>query len=582
MRLHDTYFRQRLSQSELDEMFQDVEQGINAIFRDGLGYGFLVRAATPCDAEENAVPNLTVKINELLGWDQAGNRLDNSIAGYKANADLGSGTQTLNLATDENNASTTVTVAGKERKVAVFVKFRRKPSDLRTDGNAAQVYFDLDEAVQFDVVQSAQADVGLAVAPPLRSDSLLLFDTTLIYGQTTILTGDLSFTRREDFELALVHGSSHAGDGSDPVPDATTSVSGLLSGPDKVRVDAAVTTAAEIGALLSCQEAYFEPASIVAPSATTLDVTSKFTGEAAGGASNKEGIVTQTGAPNNYVELVTSGRDELTDAAGNLVYGRVTVNDETTPTAWTLSFFSNIAGTETAFDMTTYSGATLYMGCKKTFRQHNLPTFKRAFQKDQKVGLAQATVPIGGILAYWPPVVGAPLPAAPTGFEYCDGGNVTTAGSPHFGRAKPALMRSPTNPATPLRIIRGVDASATPFGGATAIGTGGSDSHTHNLNSHNHGGSVSGNTGSGGTHSHTVPNTGNAIVGSDHPTTLDPGLAFGFPSPTKEHSHAVPSTSTTPDHTHTIGGTIPNDSSSTSSTTDIPAYSSLAFIVRVL
>lgn len=378
----DFYYDQLVAQAELDEAFAELEAADRAIVKDILGYGFFIGVVYTADVAENAVPDLSVLVEKFLGYDDLGRKLCNERHGYQGGVDLGaaSPTQEVDLSVDENGASTNVATVGEEKIVSVFVEFHRHQADARTDGNGAAVFFDQEESVKFNVVQSASAPAGTAVPPPLRANQLLLCDVTRAQGVSTIQDADIDFSRRQAFAFSLLHGTEHAGDGADPVPDATTSVAGLMPAADKTKLDAITFTKAGIGALFDCQAAIYQPADITAPATTFLDVTSKFVGKAAGGAAGKEGIVTQSGAPNNRAMILDEDRDEILDAAGNKVYGRVTVDDETTPTVWTLTFYSfDETSGEQVFDMTPRGGATLSFFVMETYRLHNLPTFGKDF-----------------------------------------------------------------------------------------------------------------------------------------------------------------------------------------------------------
>jgi len=231
------FFQQLVTEAELDAGFDDLEDGIENVVNELLGDGFIVAGATPATVVENDTPDLNVKINRLLGYDQLGRRLTNELFGFKATTDLGAFPQVLDLSTDENAVSTAVGSGGNEKIIAIFVEFTRKQQDQRTDGNNQTVFFEQKEAVKFNVVQSAEAGVGTAVPPTLRADQLLLADITLIFGQTAILNSDIDQTRREDFVLDITHGSSQIETGADPSPNATTTVGGLLSAADKVKLD---------------------------------------------------------------------------------------------------------------------------------------------------------------------------------------------------------------------------------------------------------------------------------------------------------------------------------------------------------
>ncbi len=180
----DFYFRQRVTEGELDSAFDDLENADHNLAAD-LGFtGVLANAVV---SQHAPVPDLTVDVSgpgAIL--DQLGQRI------------FFSALQNVNVAQDESGVSTAVSTAGKERTVSVFVKFDRALSDPRVDGNSLTVFFRRDESFKFIVAQGAEADAGTALPPPLRSDAILLGDVTRRFGQTQVLASDISIARRQD------------------------------------------------------------------------------------------------------------------------------------------------------------------------------------------------------------------------------------------------------------------------------------------------------------------------------------------------------------------------------------------------
>lgn len=200
----DFFFRQKPTEAEIDEAFDDVEIADQRIVSDVVGQGFLVNhGPAPATVEENAVPDLNLRVNRFIGYDQLGRRLDNLLSAFKDTdtVSLGVSPQVLDMSTDEVNAGTAVAGGGNEKILSIFVQFNRNQFDPRLDGNGATVNFEQEESVALNVVQGAEAAAGSAVAPALRVDQLLLADVTLAFGQTVLLDADVDQTRREDFFL---------------------------------------------------------------------------------------------------------------------------------------------------------------------------------------------------------------------------------------------------------------------------------------------------------------------------------------------------------------------------------------------
>jgi hypothetical protein len=203
---------------------------------------------------------------------------------------------------------------------------------------------------------------------------------------------------------------------------------------------------------------------------------------------------------------------------------------------------------------------------------------------------AGAGVPVGGIIPWLSPIAGAPEPTPPTGFEYCDGGLVTTGGSPLLGFTKPAYMNTVANPTAGQRVPRGADTNAAPYGGiANPPVSAGADAHTHSGTSdpgtHSH--SMSGHTHSQSSHTHTISSQGNhthqAGSGGTNLAGGFGGISYvdagahshggntGGPSVANTGSPSVVNTVGDGAHTHTVnsGG-------------QAPAHVAIAFIIRVL
>jgi len=96
------------------------------------------------------------------------------------------------------------------------------------------------------------------------------------------------------------------------------------------------------------------------------DVSASFVGFTPGGTSGAAGVITT--APNNKVYLVkTSDGTNVEDAEGQRVYGRITESGG----VWTLTYYTNEAGVETAYSMTS-TDITVYF--RQVFTLGTLPT----------------------------------------------------------------------------------------------------------------------------------------------------------------------------------------------------------------
>jgi hypothetical protein len=106
--------------------------------------------------------------------------------------------------------------------------------------------------------------------------------------------------------------------------------------------------------------------SLVGASGTSVDVSAQFTGKTPGGTSSVEGVVT-TGQFNKVAIFKSLTGDSVEDAGGQKVFGRLTESSGT----WTLSFYTNEAGVETAHNLSTVDIKCFYI---EVFNQQTRPT----------------------------------------------------------------------------------------------------------------------------------------------------------------------------------------------------------------
>lgn len=179
----DFFFRQRVKQEELDQVFDDAEAADQAIVVDTDYFGVLIGL----DVSEHSPNNLTVDVTGGTARTRTGQRV------YVP------ASQQVNCAVDFQNVNTAVGGVGNSRIISVFIKFTRNNQFPRTDGNGITVFYDRLESFRFFVKQGAEA---LSPTPPsLELDGVLLCDITLTHGQTTITNGDISIARREDLYI---------------------------------------------------------------------------------------------------------------------------------------------------------------------------------------------------------------------------------------------------------------------------------------------------------------------------------------------------------------------------------------------
>lgn len=101
-------------------------------------------------------------------------------------------------------------------------------------------------------------------------------------------------------------------------------------------------------------------------SGTTTDITTQMSGKTPGGATALAGVITT--APNNRVIVQDKEtEDNIEDAEGQKVYGRITE----AAGVWTLSFFTNEAGTETAHSLASQNIRVFF---REVFTMETRPT----------------------------------------------------------------------------------------------------------------------------------------------------------------------------------------------------------------
>jgi hypothetical protein len=176
----DFFFRQKVTEAELDAAFAELENADRALASDFGHVGVTAGMAVT----QQVSPNLTVQVSGPgVVYDQTGQRI--AIPS----------TQTVNCAVDEDGLNTAVVGGTNSRILSIFAEFNRVLSDPRVDGNAATVYFVRAESFTFNV--AAGTESASPVAPALRGDQILLADITLAYGASSIVNGNISTTRRQ-------------------------------------------------------------------------------------------------------------------------------------------------------------------------------------------------------------------------------------------------------------------------------------------------------------------------------------------------------------------------------------------------
>lgn len=190
--LHDYYFRQRVTEAELDEGFEFLEDADRSQNVDADLVGVLSGLDV---AEDSGGASLNVEVATGTAYSKDGERIRVV------------GTQTVDVSVDEDSVSTEPALPGNSLVITIFASFERVLGDPRTDGNSATVYFDRFEGYELIVRRGAEAASpgvgteetfintnGVANDP----SAIRLCDIIRANGQTTIANADIYTTRRED------------------------------------------------------------------------------------------------------------------------------------------------------------------------------------------------------------------------------------------------------------------------------------------------------------------------------------------------------------------------------------------------
>lgn len=197
MNLRAFFYRQRVTEAELDQVFTWAQDADRAIVLDKDEAG----VADGLTLAETGPASMALAYASGVAYAKAGERCNVAVAG------------TVDCSQDEYGVPTTVTDPANTKWIAIFVRPTRVLSEPRTDGNGNEVYTVQSEAAEVFVRQGSEgigpAQVGLSAS------AILLGEVELAFGQTAITTGDIEVDRREDWYRAVtlsfgekVHGTA--------------------------------------------------------------------------------------------------------------------------------------------------------------------------------------------------------------------------------------------------------------------------------------------------------------------------------------------------------------------------------------
>lgn len=185
MNKRDFFYRQIVSQSDLDEAFDWVEEADRAQAEDAGLVG--VFAGFGCT--ETAPASLGVLVGGPgVAADKNGARVATTAPSTTVACDV-----------DEYGATTSVANVLNERWISVFVEFDQEATNPAVDGNAVTIQTKLWESARLFVRRAGELVIGTDTKPPLLAGALLLCDIRITFGMTAISNGNIDVTRREDF-----------------------------------------------------------------------------------------------------------------------------------------------------------------------------------------------------------------------------------------------------------------------------------------------------------------------------------------------------------------------------------------------
>lgn len=185
MNLFDFYYRQIVTQGEMDQAFQWCEDAARALAEDWEHVGVI----SALDVGEQAPAAMAVDVaGPGVAYGPGGERI-------AVPAPLTS----INCAVDEYGVATAVGGALNEKWLSVFLKPTRRYENPAVDGNSVTVYTRQYEDYAIVVNQASEQVVGTNTKPAMRGDALLLADIQLLFGDTAIPNARIHTNRRQEW-----------------------------------------------------------------------------------------------------------------------------------------------------------------------------------------------------------------------------------------------------------------------------------------------------------------------------------------------------------------------------------------------
>lgn len=162
------YYRQKVSEAEMDELQDNIEQAIRNAITDVYSVGWVSGA--------NLQPQsgMTVRITAGTGYDENGDRVSFGSA------------QSIDLSSYRPSSS------NREAWCLIAARFKRELSDPRTDGHGNTVYFRENESFEIVVRKGAEAEIGNATKPEKQAGDIIIGYVRVRNGQSSIEASDIS------------------------------------------------------------------------------------------------------------------------------------------------------------------------------------------------------------------------------------------------------------------------------------------------------------------------------------------------------------------------------------------------------
>jgi hypothetical protein len=205
MDFFDWYFKQIVTQAQMDWAFERVETAMHSLSLDDKMLGIVKGMSV---VQHAPLPDKTVDLGGPgVARDPEGQRIaiEDALTVVDCSQD--------EFGTDSNPSP------GEQRYISVFVRFKRNLTEQALDGNNVPIW--TKQLESFEVFVRMGSSAAVPVPAPLMADAVLVCDILVAAGFTAILNGDIDLSRREDWVRfsGTVLGDRYYGTPSEAVDD---------------------------------------------------------------------------------------------------------------------------------------------------------------------------------------------------------------------------------------------------------------------------------------------------------------------------------------------------------------------------